>query len=177
MKTPIRPVSRQARLTHAVILGLGALALQVLIGADGAPLRFYWLPGSIGVIYLVAALSGGRQGSFWATALVLLGWGAVVVWLGEVRPDVETGGAYAFGIGLGVTLAAIAARLGCRVDPLAAGVTALAAGAVFMLSGRVDAFADASWFALALALVALTNLALAVRAPSRPELAGPSPAG
>jgi len=161
MNTPIRPITRQARLVHAAIFIVGAILLQILIGADGAPLAFYWLPGMIGAIYCVAALSGGRGGSFWATGLVLLGWGATVVWLMEVKPDVEGSGAYAFGMGLGVTLAAIAARAGYKVDFLAAGVTALAVGAVFMLSGRVDAFADASTFALLLAIVAIANAVFA----------------
>lgn len=175
MNPPIRAISREARLRHAAILAVGAVLLQLLIGADGAPLEFYWLPGLIGAIYCVAAVTGGRDGSFWATGLVLLGWGATVVWLAEVKPDVDGSGAYAFGMGLGVTLAAIAARAGARVDFLAAGVTALIAGAVFMLSGRVDAFGDASTFAILLAIVAVANALFAAR--PIPATTAPATAG
>ena len=37
-------------------------------------------PLGIGLVYLLAAAVGGRRGGYWATATVLVGWGAAVVW-------------------------------------------------------------------------------------------------
>jgi hypothetical protein len=36
-------------------------------------LRFYWTPLILGITYLAAAAAGGRRGSYWATACVLVG--------------------------------------------------------------------------------------------------------
>jgi len=94
---------------------------------------------------------------------VLVGWGAVVVWLNESQPDVFAPAAHAFGMGLGVLLAAAAARAGRRVDLLGAGLTATAAGLVFMLEREVGAFGDATTFAVALVAVGVLNLALAAK--------------
>ncbi len=143
----IRRVSRGVRLRQAAILGFGAVLLQLWVGRDAARLSFSWTPLLIGVTYTVAAVSGGRRGSYWPTGLVLLGWGAAVVAFSEVRPDLDGSGVYAFGIGLGVTLAAVAERLGARVDLLAVGVTAMAAGAVLALAVRVESLDDATTYA------------------------------
>ncbi len=163
MTPPIRPITRGARLRQAAILGVGALLLQLWVGVDGARLPFYWTPGLIGAVYTAAAVSGGRRGSYWPTGLVLLGWGATVVYLAKARPDLDGAGAYAFGIGLGVTLAAVAERLGARVDLLAVGVTAMGAGAVLALTTKVESLDDATTYAAAIALVAVANLAFAAR--------------
>jgi len=74
----------------------------------------------------------------------------VVVWLNEFRPDVFAPAAHAFGMGLGVLLAARGARE-APVDLLGAGLTATAAGLVFMLEPEVDSFGDPTTFAVVLA--------------------------
>jgi len=56
---------------------VGAILLVLVVGED--PSRFDLVPGSLGLVYLAAALSGGRRGSYWATALVLVGFGTAVV--------------------------------------------------------------------------------------------------
>lgn len=150
------------RVSQGAILVAGGLLLEVLVGRG--ELAFWWTPLLIGLAYLAAALSGGRNGSYWATAPVLVGWGAVVVWLNEAQPDVFAPAAHAFGMGLGVLLAAGAARAGRRVDLLGAGLTATAAGLVFMLEREVDPFGDATTFAVALAAVGAFNLLLAAKA-------------
>ena len=147
------------RLSQGALLIVGGVLLEVLVGRGQLP--FWWTPLVIGLAYLAAALSGGRNGSYWATATVLVGWGGVVVWLNEIRPDIFAPAAYAFGMGLGVLLAAAAARAGLRVDLLGAGLTATLAGLVFMLEPDVDAFGDATTFAVGMAVVGVFNLVLA----------------
>lgn len=155
------------RVRQGLALIVGGVVLEVLVGSG--ELEFWWTPLLIGLAYLAAALTGGRNGSYWATAPVLVGWGAVVVWLNQSRPDVFAPAAHAFGMGLGVLLAAGAARAGQRVDLLGAGLTATAAGLLFMLEREVDAFGDPTTFAVALAIVGAVNLALAMKARAAPE--------
>lgn len=59
------------RIRQALLLLAGALALELLV-AQGS-LRFYWTPLILGIAYLAAAAAGGRRGSYWATACVLVG--------------------------------------------------------------------------------------------------------
>jgi len=152
-------ISAAQRVRQGLLLVAGAVALKVLVG--GGTLEFFWTPLLLGLAYLAAALAGGRHGSYWATAPVLVGWGGVIVWLNEASPDVSQPAAYAFGMGMGVLLAGAVARTGQRVDLLGAGVTAAIAGLVFMLEPQVEVFGEATTFAEALAVVGLANLVLA----------------
>lgn len=157
-----RPIPVAQRVRQGVLLIAGAAALELLV-ARGS-LEFFWTPLLIGVAYLAAALAGGRHGSYWATAAILVGWGGVVVWLNELKPGVSAPSAYAFGMGLGVLLAAAVARTGQRVDLLGCGVTAAGAGLAFMLQGQVSELGQATTYAEALLVVGVANLALAVLA-------------
>lgn len=147
------------RVRHGVLLIGGAVMLEALVARG--PLEFFWTPLLLGIAYLAAALAGGRHGSYWATAPILVGWGGVVVWLNELRPDVSGPAAYAFGMGLGVLLAGMAARAGQRVEVLGCGVTAAAAGLAFMLEPQVDALGQATTYAEVLVVVGLANLVFA----------------
>jgi len=71
-----RPPSLRLR-QGCAMLG-GALVFAVIVGPG--PDRFYLTPLGIGLVYLLAAAVGGRRGGYWATATVLVGWGAAVVW-------------------------------------------------------------------------------------------------
>jgi hypothetical protein len=159
---PVKELPALQRARQGAMLVAGGLLLEVLVGRG--QLAFWWTPLLIGVAYLAAAVSGGRTGSYWATAAVLVGWGGVVVWLNESRPDVFAPAAHAFGMGLGVLLAAAAARAGRPVDLLGAGLTATAAGLVFMLEPEVDSFGDPTTFAVVLVAVGAFNLVLAAKA-------------
>lgn len=154
--------SAAQRVRQGIALIAGGILLELLVGSG--ELEFWWTPLLIGLAYLVAGLAGGRNGSYWATAPVLVGWGAVVVWLNEFQPDVFGPAAHAFGMGLGVLFAAVAARVGQTVDLLGVGLTATAAGLIFMLERHVGAFGDATTFAVALAVVGAVNLVLALKA-------------
>ena len=151
--------SFETRLLQALAFALGAAALYVLI--EKGSTKFYFTPLIIGLSYLAAAAVGGRNGGHWPTAMVLLGWGAVVVYAGESRPDLDTAGLYLAGGGAGVLLAGILIRLGFVIDVIGLGGAALAAGLILAFSGRVDQFVEAKWFALVLAIVAIVNLVLA----------------
>jgi hypothetical protein len=67
-------------------------------------------------------------------------------------------------MGLGVLLAAAAARAGRRVDLLGVGLTAAVAGLVFMLEREVGSFGDATTFAVIMVAVGAFNLVLAAKA-------------
>jgi hypothetical protein len=162
--------SADTRFIQAGAFALGALALYLLI--DRGSLKFYWTPGTIGVAYLLAAIAGGKRGGHWPTALVLVGWGAVVIWVGETRPaNLDIAGLYFAGGGAGVLVAGLLHRLGFAIDVIGLGLAALFAGLVLAFSGRVDQFVDAGFYALLLALVAVVNVALGFMARRRPTTA------
>ena len=152
---------KQVRLLQALAFGLGALALEALV--ERGSTAFYWTPLIIGLSYLGAAVAGGRGGGHWPTACVLLGWGAVVAWAGETRPqDVDLAGAYLAGGGAGVLVAGILARRGVRLDVIGLGGAAIGAGLALALAPRVDALVEARTFAIALLVLAIVNVALAM---------------
>jgi hypothetical protein len=85
------------RLRQGLALLLGAVVFAAVVGPD--PDRFYLTPLGLGLVYLAAAVVGGRRGGYWATAIVLLAWGAAVVWLRQGRPDLDTAGVYMTAVG------------------------------------------------------------------------------
>jgi hypothetical protein len=150
------------RLRQGAVLLAGALVLGLLLGDD--PRRFFWVPIGLGIVYLLAALAGGRRGGYWATAIVLIGWGAAVVLVQEARPELDTAGLYLLGTGLGVLAGLLLARTGVAVDPLGLAGTVVLAGGILALAPQVDALTEARTFALAVGLVGLVNVVLAVAA-------------
>ena len=141
----------------AVLIAGGAfLYLLTEIGS----LAFAYVPLLVGLAYLAAAAVGGRRGSYWATALVICGWGIAVVGLYErVITDVPVGGAYLTGAGAGAVLAALLARAGYAVDALGIAAAVLLAGLLYALAPRADALESAATYAAALAVVGLVRLA------------------
>jgi len=88
-------------------------------------------PLVIEIAYLAAAAAGGRRGSYWATACVLVGWGLAVVCVGATKPaGIDPAGAYLVGAGLGAVAGTILARRHFDVNPLGLGATAAAVGLV-----------------------------------------------
>jgi hypothetical protein len=158
---------RAVRIRQAILLLIGALALELLV-AQGS-LRFYWTPLILGLTYLAAAGAGGRKGSYWATACVLVGWGLAVVFMGSVKPsDIDPSGAYLVGAGLGAVAGILLGRISFDVSPIGLGATAAAAGLILAISPRApDLLYDARTFAIAVGLVALVNLALSARGEGR----------
>ncbi len=156
--TGVDPLPRAIRLRRAGVLGLGAVAYALLVGG---PLDFVWTPFVLGVVYLVAAAAGGPEGGLWATACVLLGWGLGVLLWSQTDVEVERSAAEVFGVGLGVTAAAVLARRGFASEFTGAGATVLFAGAVFLFGRSVDVVTEWWPYALLLALVAAFNLAQA----------------
>ncbi|MHB8659616.1 MAG: hypothetical protein ACYC91_17025 [Solirubrobacteraceae bacterium] len=148
---------RSLRLRQGVILLVGAILIAVLIGAS--PMGFYWTPLAVGLVYLAGAMSGGMQGSYWATAVVLVGWGAAVVTVQQLTPDLDTSGLYLAGAGLGATIGMVLARRGFAVDPLGMAITVTVGGAVLAIEPRYSSvLGDARFYALLLGAVGIANL-------------------
>jgi len=95
---------------QGTILLLGGLVIVLVIGAS--PTGFYWTPLAFGLVYLAGALSGGRRGSYWATAVALVGWGSAVVVVRQLNPDLDTSGLYLAGAGLGATVGLVDLLIG-----------------------------------------------------------------
>lgn len=160
MRLPRSATSRALRLRQGVILIGGAIAIAIVIGAS--PTGFYWTPLSIGLVYLAGSISGGQRGSYWATAVVLIGWGAAVVIVRQLSPDLDTSGLYLAGAGVGATAGTVLARRGFAVDPLGMAVTIAAGGALLALEPRYSSvLGDARAYAVAIGAVGLVNLVLA----------------
>jgi len=156
----------QTRLLQASALLAGAVVLVAVVAPDGA--RFYWTPLIIGLAYLAAAAVGGRHGGHWASACALTGWGAAVVLAGAAKPDLDVAGLYLAGAGLGAVAGLALRRAGFGVDPLGIALTITAAGLVLAFTTKGQGVLDdARTYAAALALVAVVNVALAVRGAGR----------
>jgi hypothetical protein len=154
------------RFVQAGAFLLGALALEALIERGSTP--FYWTPLIIGLSYFAAAVAGGKGGGHWPTACVLIGWGAVVVWIAGARPaDIDPGGAYLVGVGAGVLVAGVLLRRGFKVDVVGLGGAAVGAGLLLALAARSDRLVEARTFAIALAVLAIVNVALGLAARRR----------
>ena len=149
------------RVRQGLILLAGALAILLLIG--GSHSGFLWTPLSLGLTYLVGALAGGRQGSYWATAVILVGWGAGVAAVHVFTPNLDTAGVYLAGAGVGACVGTLLARRGVAVDPLGMAATITVGGALLAVEPRLHSvLGDARFYALFLAVVGAINLALAL---------------
>lgn len=151
----LRPPSTRLRQGGALLVG--ALVFALVVGPD--PAHFYLTPLGLGLIYLVAAGLGGRRGGYWATALVLIGWGAAVVVVREARPDLDTAGLYMLGAGAGAVIGVLLARRGFVVDALGLAATITAAGALLAFAGQwPDVLEETRSYALLVGLVGLGNM-------------------
>lgn len=144
------------RVRQGAVLLVGSIVFVLVVGEG--PDTFYWSPLGIGLVYLAASAVGGREGGYWAGALVLVGWGAAVVYAREAQPDVDIAGLYLAGAGLGATAAVAVQRLGVRADPLGATATVAISGAILALSGEWDALLEARSYGLFVGAVGLVNL-------------------
>lgn len=154
---PGRPSSRQ-RIVQGAVLLAGVVLMLLAVGDE--PSRFYLVPGALGLIYLAAALAGGRGGSYWATALVLVGFGSAVVVIERASPGLERDGLELLGAGLGALLGAGLARRGLAVDPVGIAATIAIVGLLAALRTDVGALTDVVFYAALVGLVGLVNLAM-----------------
>lgn len=145
------------RLRQGLVLLAGALLVAVLLGGDAR--NFAYTPFGLGLTYLAAAAVGGRRGGYWATALVLVGWGADVVWARRGRPDLDIAGLYLAGAGIGAVAGVLLSRRGFAVDPLGLAATVLAAGLLLSFAARwSEVLEDARTYAILVGLVGLGNV-------------------
>jgi len=155
-----KPSAVRLRQGLALIGGAGVIELLAGIG----PLDFFWTPLLVGLAYLAAATLGGRANGHWATAVVLVAFGAVVVLLDEVHTGINLPAGYLLAVGVGGMAAAALQPRGFSVDAL--GVAgAIAAVGLFLLlvDDYPNALGRAEVYAVLLALVGAANVALAGR--------------
>ena len=152
------------RLRHGAIFLGGALAYPLLVYG---PLDFDWTPLLLGLVYLLAALAGGREGGFWPTACVLCGWGLAVVLVREAELDVPEAAATLAGAGAGAVVAGL-----LRADAVHVGAVALVGGVLYALQEHVDVILDPELYTIALGLVGAFNVLMAV---GRPRHGGTPP--
>lgn len=158
---------RAVRLRQAGALLAGAAAVELLTGVG--PLAFHWVPLIIGLSYLVAAGLGGRTGGHWATAIVVVAFGATVALIDEASTGINPPAGYLLGAGLGAMLAAYLGGRGFSADALGIAGALTAAGLfLFLADDFPDALGRGEAYALLLALVGVVNLVLALRAPEGP---------
>lgn len=155
-----RPPSE--RLRQGLVLLAGTVVFVLLVGAG--PANFYYTPLGLGLIYLAAAIAGGRRGGYWATACVLVGWGAAVLLARRGHTGLDPSGLYLAGAGLGATAGVLLARAGFAVDALGVAVSVLLAGAILAVEGQWSSvLGDARTYALLVGAVALFNVAAGSR--------------
>lgn len=150
------------RLRQGLALLGGAVVVELLLGVG--PLDFFWTPLLVGLAYLAAAALGGRANGHWATAVVLVAFGAVVVLLHEVNTGINLPAGYLLGAGLGGMGAAALAPRGFSVDALGvAGAIAAAGLFLFLVDDYPSVLGRAEAYAVLLALVGAANVAFAGR--------------
>ncbi|HEY5399007.1 MAG TPA: hypothetical protein VIL16_26860 [Trebonia sp.] len=163
MRLPRSETPRSLRLAQGVVLLVGAIVIVLAIGAS--PTGFYWTPLTVGLTYLAAAVCGGSQGSYWATAVVLVRWGAAVIVVRQFHPNLDTSGLYLVGAGIGAAAGMLLARRGFAVDPLGMTITIAAGGLLLALEPRWSSvLGDARSYAVLIGAVGVANLALAALA-------------
>jgi hypothetical protein len=145
------------RLLQGALLVAGVVVLALVVGDEAS--RFYLVPLSLGLVYLSAALAGGPRGGYWATTLVLLGFGTAAVVAERASPELENAGVYLLGAGAGALVGAVLSRRGVAVDPLGAAGTVLLIGLVLALTTQVDLLVEMRTFAVLVGLVGLANVA------------------
>lgn len=90
--------------------------------------------------------------------MVLVGWGAAVLYVREARPDLDLAGLYLAGAGLGATVGILLARAGFAVDALGATATIAIAGVILAFEPRAsDVLGDARTYALAVGAIGVGN--------------------
>ena len=157
---------------------IGAVVIVLAIG--GSHSGFYWTPLSLGLTYLVGAAVGGPRGSYWATAVVLVGWGTAVVIVRQFNPDLDTAGLYLLGAGVGATAGMMLAGRGFAVSPIGMTLTVAVGGLVLSFEPRDSALlGDARFYAVLIGVVGAANLVLAAvsgdrspRVARRPQVSG-----
>jgi hypothetical protein len=156
-----RPVDR---LQGGVLL-IGAVVFYLLLAADGADVGFHWTPLVLGGVYLAAALLGGRSGSYWSTAVALVGFGLGPVAYYEYHADFSAGSLYVVAIGLAVLATEGLMRARFAVTTGAVGATILAAGILFAEQTHLDVITDPKLYAGLLAAVGVVRVVTGQRIP------------
>lgn len=154
-----RPVDR----LQGAVLVAGAVVFYLLLSADGADIGFYWTPLVLGAVYLVAALLGGRDGSYWSTAVALVGFGLGPVARFRYHADFSAASLYVVAIGATVLVCAALIRAGFAMTTEAVGATILVAGLVFAEQTHLSVVTDPKLYAGLLLAVGLLRLAAGQR--------------
>ncbi len=132
------------RITHGLVLILGAIVLAVLVQPIGSR-PFYWVPLVTGLTYLLAAAVGGRTAALWAPGLVVTTWGIAVILILGRTVDVDFAAATVTALGAGATLAVLLQRAGFAVSALGIALSVLLAGGFELLDAVGPALFGKGW--------------------------------
>ncbi len=114
----------------------GGVVVALLVG-DGRPLDWIWLPLVTGLVYLAAALAGGRDAALWGPALVVTGYGTGVgLTVGGPLGGALFSPVVLTAVGAGAVAAMLLPRAGIDVDGLSVAAAVLLSGLFFLLSER-----------------------------------------
>ncbi len=150
---------------------VGAVVIALAVG--GSSSGFYYTPLALGLTYTAGAIAGGSQGSYWATAVTLVGWGVAVVFVHQAHPNLDLAGLYLAGAGLGATAGMLLARRGFAVDPVGVTATVAVGGVLLTFESRWQSvLGNARYYALFLAILGLANLVIGAVTDKRPPATG-----
>ncbi|MCU1693116.1 MAG: hypothetical protein JWM64_2207 [Frankiales bacterium] len=128
------PRSSDRPAARAAVLAAGAVLVYLLLDRGTAP--FGDTPLLVGLVYLAAAVAGGRGGALWAPGCVVAGWGLANVALAEpafADLRVPESAAHMVGIGIGVVALAGLERAGVRSSTTSVGLSVLLSGVIFAM--------------------------------------------
>jgi len=89
------------------------------------PVPFYFTPLVLGLTYLAAAATTGRQGTLWRPGCVITLWGVAVALEFSHTTHADFTSVAVTALGAGATIAALLRRVGVRTDPLAIALSVL----------------------------------------------------
>jgi hypothetical protein len=139
-------------------VGVGLLAGALLVWWGGGALGFDWVPLLAGLGYLLAAWGGGPKEGPWGPACVLVGWGAAVVAVREGWVEQPEAPMFLVGVGAGLVAAALLRERGHQIGIGGTGAAVLVAGLAYLFVDDVEALAEPTTYAVAIAAYGVLNL-------------------
>jgi hypothetical protein len=123
---------------------VGALVVSLALKPVG-PVPFYFTPLVLGLTYLAAAATTGRQGTLWGPGCIITLWGVAVALEFSHTTHADFTSVAVTALGAGATVAALLGRFGVRTDPLAIALSVLFAGVTELVDAQGVAILGRGW--------------------------------